>query len=317
MRTILLRMRMMFCVAVMCAILFALFSVIGLLTGVGATPIFYAILALVIVGFQFMIGPKMVERFMNVRYVSPSEQPRLHAIIDDLATKAKIPKPKVGISLIPIPNAFAFGKTKRDARVCVTKELMSRLNEGELRAVLAHELSHIRHRDVVVITTLSVIPMICYFVFYSFLFSSMGRRRDTSAAMAIALVAFVVYLITNLLVLYASRIREYYADRGSAELTGKPYTLASALYKIVCSTRIDKERLKSIEGMKAFFATDPSRARKEVTELRKADLDMDGHLDAYEMEVFAKGVKISTIDGIMELFSTHPNVVKRISRLSS
>ena len=317
MRTILLRMRMMFCVAVMCAILFALFSVIGLLTGVGATPIFYAILALVIVGFQFMIGPKMVERFMNVRYVSPSEQPRLHAIIDDLATEAKIPKPKVGISPIPIPNAFAFGKTKRDARVCVTKELMSRLNEGELRAVLAHELSHIRHRDVVVITTLSVIPMICYFVFYSFLFSSMGRRRDTSAAMAIALVAFVVYLITNLLVLYASRIREYYADRGSAELTGKPYTLASALYKIVCSTRIDKERLKSIEGMKAFFATDPSRARKEVTELRKADLDMDGHLDAYEMEVFAKGVKISTIDGIMELFSTHPNVVKRISRLSS
>lgn len=317
MRTILLRMKMMFCVAVMCAILFALFSVIGLLTGVGATPIFYAILALVIVGFQFMIGPKMVERFMNVRYVSPSEQPRLHAMIDDLATKAKIPKPKVGISPIPIPNAFAFGKTKRDARVCVTKKLMSRLNEDELRAVLAHELSHIRHRDVVVITTLSVVPMICYFVFYSFLFSSMGRRRDASAAMAIALVAFVVYLITNLLVLYASRIREYYADRGSAELTGKPYTLASALYKIVCSTRIDKERLKSIEGMKAFFATDPSRARKEVTELRKADLDMDGHLDVYEVEVFAKGAKISTIDGIMELFSTHPNVVKRISRLSS
>ncbi|MDI6860045.1 MAG: zinc metalloprotease HtpX [Methanocellales archaeon] len=317
MRTIWLRMRMMFCVAVMCAILFALFSVIGLLTGVGATPIFYAILALVIVGFQFMIGPKMVERFMNVRYVSPSEQPRLHAIIDDLATKAKIPKLKVGISPIPIPNAFAFGKTKRDARVCVTKELMSRLNEDELRAVLAHELSHIRHRDVVVITTLSVIPMICYFVFYSFLFSSMGRRRGASAAMAIALVAFVVYLITNLLVLYASRIREYYADRGSAELTGKPYTLASALYKIVCSTRIDKERLKSIEGMKAFFATDPSKARKEVTELRKADLDMDGHLDAYEVEVLAKGAKISIIDGIMELFSTHPNVVKRISRLSS
>ncbi|MDI6903789.1 MAG: zinc metalloprotease HtpX [Methanocellales archaeon] len=317
MRTIWLRMRMMFCVAVMCAVLFALFSVIGLLTGVGATPIFYAILALVIVGFQFMIGPKMVERFMNVRYVSPSEQPRLHAIIDDLATKAKIPKPKVGISPIPIPNAFAFGKTKRDARVCVTKELMSRLNEDELRAVLAHELSHIRHRDVVVITTLSVVPMICYFVFYSFLFSSMGRRRGASAAMAIALVAFVVYLITNLLVLYASRIREYYADRGSAELTGKPYTLASALYKIVCSTRIDKEILKSIEGMKAFFATDPSKARKEVTELRKADLDMDGHLDAYEVEVLAKGAKISTIDGIMELFSTHPNVVKRISRLSS
>lgn len=111
-----------------------------------------------------------------------------------------------------------------------------------------------------VITALSVIPMICYFVFYSFLFSGMKRRRDASAAMIIALVAFFAYLLTNLIVLYASRIREYYADQGSAELTGKPYTLASTLYKIVSSTRIDKDSLKSIEGMKAFFATDPSRA---------------------------------------------------------
>lgn len=316
MQTVWLRVRMALCVVFMCAVIFALLSAIGYLAGAG-TPIFYAIFAFIIVGFQFMIGPKMVERFIKVKYVSPADNPRLHSIVDELSYKAGMKKPKVAISPVPIPNAFAFGKTKRDARVCVTNELLDRLDDDELRAVLGHELSHIRHRDFVVITALSVIPLICYFVFYSFLFSGMGRRRDASAAMAIALVALVVYLITNLTVLYASRIREYYADKGSAELTGKPYTLASALYKIVSSTRVDKERLKSIEGMKAFFATDPSRALKEVSDLRRADMNMDGHLDAYEVQLFAKEAKISTIDRIMELFSTHPNVVKRISRLSS
>ncbi len=248
MRTIWLRVRMALCVIFMCAVIFALLSAIGYLAGAG-TPIFYTMFAFIIVGFQFMIGPKMVERFMRVKYVSPADHPRLHSIVDELSHKAGMKKPKVGISSVPIPNAFAFGKTKRDARVCVTSELLSRLNDDELRAVLGHEISHIRHRDIVVITALSVIHMVSYFVvsyfvFYSFLFSGMGRRRDASASMAIALVAFVVYLITNLTVLYASRIREYYADKGSAELTGKPYTLASTLYKIVSSTRVDKEKLE-------------------------------------------------------------------------
>lgn len=308
---------MALCIVFMFAVLFALLSAIGYLAGAG-TPLFYAMLAFILVGFQFMIGPKMVERSMGVKYVSPSEHLRLHSIVDELSHKSGMKKPKVGISSIPIPNAFAFGRAKRDARVCVTKDLLNRLNDDELKAVLGHEISHIQHRDVVVITALSVMPMICYYVFYSFLFSGTGQRReDASAAMIIALVAFFVYLLTNLTVLYASRIREYYADKGSAELTGKPYNLASALYKIVSSTRIDKDSLKSIEGMKAFFATDPSRALKEVSDLRRADMNMDGHLDAYEVQLFAKEAKIGTIDRILEIFSTHPNVVKRISRLSS
>ena len=107
----------------------------------------------------------------------PSDHPRLYSIVDELSRKAGMEKPKIGISSVPIPNAFAFGKKKRDSRICVTSELLDRLNDDELRAVLGHEISHIRHRDVVVITALSVIPLICYFVFYSFLFSGMGEEE--------------------------------------------------------------------------------------------------------------------------------------------
>lgn len=164
MRIIWLRMRMALCIVFMFAVLFALLSAIGYLAGAG-TPLFYALFAFILVGFQFMIGPKMVERFMGVKYVSPSEHPRLHSIVDELSYQSRMKKPKVGVSSVPIPNAFAFGRTKRDARVCMTKDLLNRLNDDELRAVLGHELSHIQHRDVVVITALSVIPMICYYVF--------------------------------------------------------------------------------------------------------------------------------------------------------
>ncbi|PJB21278.1 MAG: peptidase, partial [Euryarchaeota archaeon CG_4_9_14_3_um_filter_38_12] len=265
---------------------------------------------------QYLIGPKIVEKTMRVRYVSEIEAPKIHSIVNDLAMRANIPKPKVGISDVPIANAFAFGKSKKDSRVCVTRILLNRLNEKELRAVLGHEISHIKHKDIVAITMLSVIPMICYFVYVSFFWSSFFGRRRSGGTMAIALVAFLTYLLTNMLVLYASRVREYYADQGSVELTNDAPALASALYRIsVEDARADRRTLKQVEGMKAFFASDPSRARKDLTDLRQADLNMDGHLDKYEVEAFAKESRVRGADRIMEVFSSHPNIVKRIKRL--
>jgi heat shock protein HtpX len=121
-----------------------------------------------------------------------------------------------------------------------------------------------------------------------------------------------------MLVLYASRVREYYADQGSVELTNDAPALASALYRITCSSAtVNRKTLKQVEGMKAFFASDPSRARKDLTDLRQADLNMDGHLDKYEVEFFAKESTIRGADRIMELFSSHPNIVKRIKRLQA
>ncbi len=309
------------CVLLLFAVIYALLIVIATFTGVG-TPIVYALLAGGLVAVQFFIGPKIVEKTMHVRYVSETEQPELHRMVTELAMKAGIPKPKIGISEIAIPNAFAFGTSKRKARVCVTRKLMQMLSRDELEAVLGHELSHIKHRDMVVITALSVIPMICYFIYFSFFWSGLfgGGGRDREGAlpmMAIAIIAFALYFISNLIVLYGSRIREYYADAGSAELTKKPHELASALYKMIYgSAGLKQEKVKKELGsMRAFFATDPVTARGDLKDLSAADLNRDGKIDAYELKLFAERAQVSRADRLMEIFSTHPNPVSRVKRL--
>ena len=134
-----------------------------------------------------------------------------------MAEAAKIPTHRIGIARISIPNAFAFGRTIRDGRICVTEGILKLLDEDELRAVLGHEMSHLKNRDVMTITLLSVIPMILYRIAWQFLFYGNRRDRNQSSAALVGLVAFIFYFVTNLLVLYASRIREYFADRGSID----------------------------------------------------------------------------------------------------
>ena len=313
MSTLWLHARLAIAIAVMFALIYGFITLIAYLLGF-AYPLSLAIFAFLIMLIQYITGPKIVEMSMRVRYIKREENPRLYDMVERLSGAAGIPMPKVGISRIQVPNAFAFGRSRKDGRVCVTEGLLKRVNDEELEAVLGHEISHLRHRDMVVITTLSVVPLICYIIFWSFLW---GRgRRDEGAI--IAIIAFFLYMLSNLIVLYVSRIREYYADYGSVELTGKPYALASALYRITLdSSRIDKSELKKVEGAKAFLATDPSTARRDVADLRKADLNLDGHLDMYEVEKFAKEAKVTTTDKILEIFSSHPNMVDRIKKLAS
>jgi heat shock protein HtpX len=307
----------------MFAILFGIFVGIGYYLQITGLYFYLFMIGIAagIVLLQYIIGPKIVEWSMKVKYVSEQEYPRLHQMVAELANKAELPnKPKVGISHLPIPNAFAFGRTKKGSRVCVTKGLLELLNEDELKAVLGHELSHIKHRDVAVITMLSVIPMVCYMIYISFLWGGMGRRdRDGGGAIAIGILALVVYFITNLLVMYGSRIREYYADQGSAELGNQPHYLATALYKLTVSTaRTPKQALKQTEGMKAFFINDPSRAMYEVRELKDIDMDMSGTIDQNElMMLSSKKISLKASDKLLEVMSTHPNVVKRIKHLAS
>ncbi|MFZ3384404.1 MAG: zinc metalloprotease HtpX [Candidatus Methanoperedens sp.] len=277
---------------------------------------FYGVIATIMMLIQYMIGPKMVEWSMGVKYVTEAQYPALHRMVTELARDAGIPKPRIGIARIPIPNAFAFGRWAKDGRVCVTEGIMTLLNEKELRAVLAHEISHLKHKDVAIITMISVIPMICWYFAWNQLFSG-GRERGNG--ILIGIVALIIYFITNLLVLYVSRIREYYADEGAVKLGSSPHHLASALYKLVYgSARVSKESLKPIEGMKAFFANDPSRAGNDIRELSQIDLDGSGTIDINElMALRTLPIKVKTTDKLMEMFSTHPNMLKRIQRLSS
>lgn len=321
MRKIGLNVRMFLVMALMFSILFALFAGISYLLGY-FQPYLYVIMALGIMAIQYISGPKIVEWTMKVKYVTPYEEPRLHSIVDGLVSKLGISKPKVGVSDVKIPNAFAFGRWKKDARVVVTKPLLQKLDDGELEAVLGHELSHVVNRDMIILTLVSVVPLICYYIFISLMWGGAmgsGGNRNGGYVAIIALGAFVMYLVTNLLVLYISRTREYYADAGSAELTQKPYNLASGLYKLVLASKeIEEKEIQTVEGIKAFFATDPTKARDEVRMLMEADLKGDGKLDAYEVKQFAETAKekLGRYSSLAEIFSTHPNPVKRIIKLA-
>jgi len=311
-----LKLRLYLAMAVLFAIVYALVAFAASLAGIGSFY-FYGVFSSFMLFIQYMIGPKMVEWSMGVKYVSESEAPALHRMVAELARDAKVPKPRVGVARIPIPNAFAFGRWASDGKVCVTEGIMNLLSEKELRAVLGHEISHLKHKDVAVITMISVIPMIAWYLAWNFMFS--GGDRDRGGNVLIGVVAFVVYMITNLLVLYVSRIREYYADEGAVKLGSAPHYLASALYKLVYgSARVPKESLKQIEGMKAFFANDPSRAGYEIREMSQLDIDGSGTIDANELMVLrTRPVRVKTTDKILEMLSTHPNMLRRIQRLSS
>lgn len=280
---------------------------------------FYILLAFGMLFFQYLIGPKIVEWSMQVRYVSEDEAPELHAMIADLAKKAGIPKPKVGVSPMDLPNAFAFGRGVRDGRMCVTQGIVQLLDKEELRAVLGHEMSHLKNRDVLTITMISAIPLLFWYL-ARYLMWGGGNSRDNSRSQ-LALFGFlslILYFLSNLFVLFASRLREYFADKGSIELGCPPQHLASALYKLVYGTaRLPKEQIEVAEGCKAFFVSDPSRAYEEIKELKSVDIDLSGTIDAKELAALRnKEPKLGAGDKLMELLSTHPNMLKRIKQLS-
>ncbi len=314
-----LQLRMWLLVTLLFGIIYALMVVIGSSFLHVSSFSFYLIISLVMMLIQYMLGPKIVEWSMRVKYIKREENPHLYHMVESLSVRASIPMPRIGIAQIDIPNAFAFGRSIKDGRICVTAGIMKLLDDEELKAVLGHELSHLKNRDVLTITLLSVIPMIMYRIAWQFLFY--GRRRDSDRGgntVLIGLAAFLFYFITNLLVLYASRIREYFADRGSIQLGNQPKALASSLYKLAYgSAKLSQESLKQTEGLKAFFINDPSQGRKEVLEISQLDLDKSGTIDASELALLRNSnIRLNLGDKMLELLSTHPNMLKRIKKLS-
>jgi heat shock protein HtpX len=320
-----LQMKMWLLVVLMFGILYGVITGIGSYMGVGSANS-YIILAVLFMGLQYLIGPSMVSLMMRVTWVSEQEEPELHHQVAELAQRAGIPKPKVGVSQLLIPNAFAFGRTIRDGRVCITQGIHRLLSKDELKAVIGHEIAHLKHRDMMIMTLLSVIPLILYWIAFSLMWGGIsgGRRQGGGYAAIIGMGAFLLYFLTNLLVMYGSRIREYYADERSVKLGNPPQHLASALYKLVYSSAQLKrdpraqEQLKRAEGVKAFFLNDVSRALNEVRDLREVDRDLSGTIDQDELlTIRSQEVKLGKAEKMMEIFTTHPNMLKRIKRLAT
>ncbi len=256
-----------------------------LLYVIGFPTTWILLIAAALLFLQYYFSDKIVLMSTGARIVDESEAPELYDIVRRLCQRANLPMPKIAIVDTPVPNAFATGRSPKNAVVAVTTGLLNTLNWDEIEAVLGHELSHIKHRDMAVITIASFVATVAWFVArYAMFLGLFGDdRRENSAAIGFALfvISMIVWLISTLLMLALSRYREFAADEGSAYLTGRPESLISALAKISGRMElIPPEYKKELEGMNAFFI-----------------------IPALSGETLAS------------LFSTHPPVEKRIERL--
>lgn len=233
---------------------------------------------------QYFYSDKMVLLSMGAKTVSESEAPELHEIVTRLCSIAGLPKPKVAVVRSNVPNAFATGRNQKNSVVAVTTSIMQQLNKSELEAVLAHELTHVKNRDAMVLTIASFLSTMAFFFVRNLLFFGGGRRdRDSGSNLIIVwLVSVVVYGVSYLLILALSRYREFAADRGSAIITGQPSNLASALLKISgIMPRIPSEDLRRVEGVNAFFII-PAVSKSSIFNLLSTHPSVEARIAALE-----------------------------------
>jgi heat shock protein HtpX len=256
---------------------------VGALFAAGASGVTIAVIAGGLALLNLFASDKLALAAMGGRVVSPQEAPQLHAMIERLCVQADLPKPKVAVANTSMPNAFALGRSPKSATVCATTGIMELLSPAELEGVMAHELTHVANRDVMVMTLASFFATIAaYIVQFGFFFGGTSSDDDDGPSAAVLiLVSLAVYVVSFFLMQALSRYREFAADRGSALITGRPSALASALVKISSGMhRIPQRDLRAASEMNAFF-------------------------------IFPAGVG----KGLGQLFATHPPMEKRIARL--
>ena len=313
-----LRLSMAGTLAVIFGLSTLVFTVIMSLAGVFD----FLTLGIIVVAFnilQWLISPYLVGAIYRVRELQANENPQLHQMVESLSEKSKISKPKLMLSQIPIPNAFAYGSPLTGNRVAVTTGLLESLNESEVEAVIGHELGHLKHRDVQVMMVVSFLPALFYYIGFSLMLSSMYRgRRDDSGGSALIGIGFMIFSwILNMFILYLSRLREYYADRHSVSVVDNGgQKLSMGLAKIVNTTRkvnaakkAQREKPNS-SAFKALFIADPDRASVDSAELTAMGVQSDQKL---VQEIASR--KLTFADKMLEAFSTHPNIVKRLRAL--
>jgi heat shock protein HtpX len=275
--------------------------------------------------FQYLIGPAVVRMSTRLQYLQPGQNPWLETTVKELADKSALPMPRLAIVPDNTPNAFVFGRTAKNATLAVHEGLLKNLNENEVKGVIGHELGHLRHKDYIVMTVLSALPLIAYLVARgtwetAWISGRSSRQRNEgdmrAALFIIGILSYVVYIVSLLCVMRLSRLREHYADAYSAYVTSAPNNLESALAKITYGLSISP---KAPSGVRAFYIGDPALAKLEISEIMEKkdeyDLDHDGVLDERELELAMEKEAKSTWKTINSWFSTHPPTFRRIMLL--
>ncbi len=263
---------------------------VGVLIAVGAGGVTILVIALALLGLQLFTSDKIAMGMMGVKEVSPQDEPELHGIIERLCVQADLPKPKVCVMENQMPNAFAMGRSQKRATVCATRGILELLSPAELEGVMAHELTHVINRDVMVMTLASFFATVASIIVqFGFFFGGgfgggygRGNNEGEEDVVIVIMVAMAVYAISFILLRALSRYREFAADRGSAVLTGRPSALASALLKISGTMeRIPSRDLRTTEGMSAFFIV-PARAKKSLMNIFADHPPLEQRLAALE-----------------------------------
>ena len=280
----------------------------------------FSTLAIFVAGFnlvQWLIAPYIVDAMYRVKEVSRRERPELYDIVERVSQRSGISVPRVMISNIPIPNAFAYGSPIAGTRIAVTDGLLRTLEPEEVEAVVGHELGHVKHSDVQVMMFVSILPALLYYIGYSLSYSASygNNRKNNSGAALLGSVSICLYFVLTLLSLQLSRLREYYADRHSARVVDDgARKLSEALAKIVTYTGQMGRRnnVRAYSNFKALFIADPDTAEKDAAEVVTVRGGSDQEL---VQRVLSR--KVSTFDSFAEIFSTHPNIVKRLRALQA
>jgi heat shock protein HtpX len=263
-------------------LLYAVF--VGVLFAVGAGAGLIVVVAVVLLLVQLFGSDKLAMASLGLKQVSSEEEPELHGIIDRLCVQANLPKPRVCVMETSMPNACAMGRSQKSATVCATRGILQMLSPAELEGVMAHELTHVINRDVMVMTLASFFATLASIIaqFAFFFGGGYGNREEEQDIMIVVLVSVVVYVVSFVLLRTLSRYREFAADRGSAVLTGRPSALASALIKISGTIeRQPSQDLRRAEGMSAFFII-PARAKKSLMNIFADHPPLEQRLAALE-----------------------------------
>ncbi len=269
---------------------------------------------------QWLLSPYLVGAIYKVKALKEGENPKLDTMVSELSKKSGIKKPQLMLSHIPLPNAFAYGSPLTGSRVAVTEGLLKNLDDGEVEAVIGHELGHLKHRDVQVMMVVSFLPALFYYIGYSLMLSGVfgGSRdnRDSGGGNALIGIAFMAFSwVLTLFTLYLSRLREYYADRHSAAIVENgAEKLSTGLVTIVeesrRSSKPNKDENKNNTAYKALFISDPDRANVD-----SAELHANGAANKYDLLRQKLSEKPTSTDAFVEIFSTHPNIIKRLRAL--